>query len=192
LCGGPDTCCPANSETAGETAAVARCRSHGRSVTCRDFWRFRCRFPTVARDRPLAIVRLSQHVSVPPPMPGLGPFSKKTISRRRMFFRPADWVFDGEWPHALKWFANFRGARDVWPCQQQPCRAANLALQILEPCGDGAFHNRVVPAFASFPSDTSIRTATAAQANDSEGRVATVSREIASRAPEIAAGRQRS
>ena len=39
-----------------------------------------------------------------------------------------------------------------------------------EPCGDSAFHNRVVPAFAwaSFPSDTAIRTATAAQANDSD------------------------
>ena len=37
-----------------------------------------------------------------------------------------------------------------------------------------------------------IRPATAAQANDSERRVARVSREIASKAPEIAAGRQRS
>ena len=72
--------------------------------------------------------------------------------------------------------------QQIWPCE------------FSEPCGDSAFHNRVVPAFASvsFPSDTAIRTATAAQANDSERRVAGVSREIASRAPEIAAGRQRS
>jgi len=45
-----------NSSCRGVSAA-------GRSVTCRDFWRSRCRFPTAARDRPLAIVRLSQHVS---------------------------------------------------------------------------------------------------------------------------------
>src|SRR5580765_3584487 len=66
---GTEPCCPANCETAGETAAVATCRSHGRSVTCRDFWRFRCRFPTVDCDRPLAIVRLSQQGSVPPSGP---------------------------------------------------------------------------------------------------------------------------
>jgi hypothetical protein len=79
-------------------------------VTCRDFWRFRGRFPTDARDRPLAIVRLSQHVSVPPPLPGSGPFSKETTAPARMSFRPADLIVDGEWPQALKWFANFQDA----------------------------------------------------------------------------------
>ena len=63
--GGPNPCCTANCETAGETAAIATCRRNRRSVTCGDFRRFRCRFPTDARDRPLAIVRLSQHVSGP-------------------------------------------------------------------------------------------------------------------------------
>jgi hypothetical protein len=82
-------------------------------VTCRDFWRFRCRFPTVACDRPLAIVRLSQHVSVPPPLPGSGPFSKKTTAAGEMSFRPADLIFDGESPQALKWFANFQDAWDA-------------------------------------------------------------------------------
>ena len=157
---GTEPCCTANCETAGETAAVAACRSHGRSVTCRDFWRFRCRFPTIARDRPLAIVRLSQHGSVPPSRrcrveirhvtaEGLRPFAKKTlgagrarVSRKNVpeapksargdvavqshravgprandrqaaggtFFRPADWVFDREWPQAFTWSANFREA----------------------------------------------------------------------------------
>jgi hypothetical protein len=156
---GPKTCCTANSETAGETPAVAACRLHGRSVTCRDFWRFRGRFPTDARDRPLAIVRLSQRVSVPllqmpfgnsrPRACGSWLFAKKTLeqagratdgktSRRRrsphgvtkrcgriaelgprandrqaaagMFFRPADWVFDREWPRAAGDSANLRGA----------------------------------------------------------------------------------
>ena len=89
---GPDTCCTANSETAGETAAAAACRWHGSSVSCRDFWRFRDRFPSHACDRPLAIVRLSQQVSAPhapactwkfSPVSknGSGPFAKKTLEQ---------------------------------------------------------------------------------------------------------------
>ena len=113
---GPKPCCTANCETAGETAAVAACRLHGRSVTCRDFWRFRCRFPTDARDRPLAIVRLSQHGSSPLAEPtgtwkfatsrlkGLGLFAKKALGAGRAYVRRKNV------PEAPTWVANFRGA----------------------------------------------------------------------------------
>jgi hypothetical protein len=37
----------------------------------------------------------------------LGPRANDRHAAGGMFFRPADWVFDREWPQGLKWFANF-------------------------------------------------------------------------------------
>ena len=40
----------------------------------------------------------------------VGPRANDRQAAGGRFFRPADWVFDREWPRALTWFANFRMA----------------------------------------------------------------------------------
>jgi hypothetical protein len=40
----------------------------------------------------------------------LGPRADDQQVAGGTFFRPADWVFDREWPQAVSWFANFRPA----------------------------------------------------------------------------------